>query len=295
MEHIQPLRYRVWGWPAVANFVMGGTAAGFYLLSLLEMSFRKGITFSKPPAVIFTLLSPPLVVLGFLFITFEAGRPLRGFYTLGNLRTSWMSREVLSGTVFVLAASVNYFFPHPSLYLLSLGSVAVYLISQGHIVYRARAITAWNMPLAPILFSTSGLVAGCGLLLIVTALGGAGFSMRMVVAALVCLIVNLLVYFLYTLFPHRNPALSKATSLLRNPVSLFAVAGIGHLLPCIVLFLLLLSTHLNGIVNRHTQDVLFILAGLTAAGGGALQKTLILLAGNSSREIIMGPESRHGG
>ena len=33
---IPSVRYEIWGWPAVVNFVLGGTAASFYLFSLLD-------------------------------------------------------------------------------------------------------------------------------------------------------------------------------------------------------------------------------------------------------------------
>jgi anaerobic dimethyl sulfoxide reductase subunit C (anchor subunit) len=293
MEHIRPVKYRVWGWPAVANFVIGGMASGFYLLCFLDILLRGGIAFSDPEAIKFTLLSPLLIVLGALFMTFEAGRPLRGGYILGNLKSSWMSREVLSGTAFVLLASTNWLFPHPVLYVLSVGAVLIYLISQGYIVYRARAVTAWNVPLAPILFLTSGVVAGCGLLLIVIAMSGLIISIQIVVAGIVCLILNLFVYGFYALFPRRDHAFREATAILRNPVYLIVVLGVGHLVPGIFIILILSLTGLNETVSKHFQEVLFVLTGLSMVSGGAFLKILIILGGNSPRSIMMGqPQSR---
>ncbi len=34
MELIKPSRQATWGWPAAANFILGGMGASFYLLSL---------------------------------------------------------------------------------------------------------------------------------------------------------------------------------------------------------------------------------------------------------------------
>ncbi len=293
MEHIQPVKYRVWGWPAVFNFFMGGMASGFYVLRFFDISLREGIAFSEPQDMISMLLSPLLIVLGFLFMTFEAGRPLRGVYILGNLKSSWMSREVLSGTVFVLLASMNWLFPHPLLHVLSVGAVLVYVISQGCMVYRARAVTAWNVPLAPISFFTSSIVGGCGLLLIVSGLSGLAFSTQMVVTGIVCLVLNLFVYGIYVRIPQANHALRAATAILRNPLSLLVVLGLGHLVPGIFLILLLPLTGLHEMASKHLQDALFVLAGLAMVSGVAFQKILVILGGNSLRGIFMGhPQSR---
>jgi formate-dependent nitrite reductase membrane component NrfD len=293
MELIRPMKYRVWGWPAVTNFIIGGMASGFYLLSLLDISLREGVAFSEPQAMIFTLLSPLLVVLGFLVMTFEAGRPLRCVYLLCNLKSSWMSREVLSGILFALSASINLLFPHPLLYLLSVVASIVYLISQGFIIYRARAVTAWNVPLTPILFLTSGIVAGYGLLLIVTALSRLTFSIQMFVIGIACLALNLFVYGNYVLAFRRNLAFREATAILRNPIFLIVIVGMGHLMPGIFLIQSLLLSGENEMVNKHVQDVIFILTGLAIVSGGAFQKILIILAGNSLRDIMMGqPQSR---
>lgn len=296
MEHIQPARYRVWGWPAVANFVMGGMASGFYMLGFLYAPLWKGGAFNGPRADMFSLLPPLLIVLGLLLITFEAGRPLRGMYILGNLRSSWMSREVLFAILFVLSASINWIFPRPILYLLSVALVICYLMSQGYMVYRGRALAAWNVPLAPVLFLTSGLVSGCGLLLIVMSLSRLAISVQLLVTGLVCLVVNLLIYVLYAVLPLRSFDFREATADLRRPVSLMLILGMGHLVPAFLLVMLLPTVGLSGMLSSHFQYLLLILAGLAIVGGGTFQKVLIILRGNSARSITMGqPQNRHCG
>ncbi len=296
MESIQPVRYRVWGWPAVANFVMGGMASGFYLLNFLGTSLWKGSAFNGPRANMFSLLSPLLIVLGLLLITFEAGRPLRGVYILGNLRSSWMSREVLFGILFVLSASINCIFPLPVLHLLSVGLVICYLISQGYMVYRGRALAAWNVPLAPVLFLTSAVVSGFGLLLIVMSLSRLAISVQILVTGLVCLFVNLLVYVLYAVTSLGSFDFREATADLRKPVSLMVILGMGHLVPAFLLILLLPTVGLSGMLSSHFQYLLLILASLAIVSGGTFQKVLIILRCNSARSITMGrPQNRYCG
>ncbi|MFN6945467.1 MAG: hypothetical protein ACK4ND_11005 [Cytophagaceae bacterium] len=280
MEVVPQKKKRVWGWPAVANFVLGGMASGFYLLHF-EGSERGFV--SRPQDTIFSLLSPLLIMIGFFIVTFEAGRPIRGIYLLGNLKNSWMSREILSGTIFVVAATINWLSPHAVLYYLSVVAVSVYLISQGFIIYYARAVTAWNVPLVPILFITSGLVAGYGLLLIVTSLSELAFSIQFIVTGIVCLVLNLSVYTFYVLLHLRNCAFLRATAILRNPVSLIVTIGMGHLVPCIFLILLLSLAGLN----ERVRSVLFILTGLAIIIGEVFQKTLIILGGNFLRGIVI--------
>jgi DMSO reductase anchor subunit len=292
MEHIQPVKYRVWGWPAVANFVIGGMASGFYLLCFLHISLREGFYLSKPQSLPLLWVSPLLIIAALVLLIFEAGRPLRGIYLLGNLKSSWMSREVLSGTVFLASAIMNRLFPQNVFYLLSVVAALGYLISQGYMVHHARAVTAWNVALTPVLFLTSGIAGGVGLLLIVSGLIGLVFTAKMAVTGIVCLVVNLFVYGFYTLFPFRDRAFREAAAVLRNPMSLMSVAGIGHILP--VIFLILLSSSgLNEMLDKHVLDILYISTGLAVVSASAFQKILLILWGNFLRRIVMNqPGSR---
>ena len=44
-------------------------------------------------------------------------------------------------------------------------AAVVFVISQAYIIYRARGVTAWNVPIIPFVFTTSSFVTGGGILL----------------------------------------------------------------------------------------------------------------------------------
>ena len=79
MELIRSKKQKVWGWPGVVNFTLGGMASGFYLLSSLLMVLQDGMLGLSQPAG-FKLVAPALIGLGFLALTTEAGHPLRARY-----------------------------------------------------------------------------------------------------------------------------------------------------------------------------------------------------------------------
>ena len=54
MELIQPAKQKVWGWPGVVNFALGGAGSGSYLLGELMTRLWQG---GRGPAV-FRLLGP---------------------------------------------------------------------------------------------------------------------------------------------------------------------------------------------------------------------------------------------
>jgi phenylacetyl-CoA:acceptor oxidoreductase subunit 1 len=257
IEFIQPVQQKVWGGPAVTNLFLGGMAAGFYLLGFL-LAVLQGI--SQP--VVFKLLAPALVSLGFLSLTTEAGRPIRSHHLLRHLHRSWMSREPLVGAIFIPAAILDWLFPHPVLWVLALGGALGLLISQGFIIYRARGVTAWNVPLVPLLFLTSGFATGSGLVLL-----------------------DLAVWLLY-LHGSQDADFQKATKALRRGSDLISTVGIGHLLPILLLVLLLVAPDIG--IGANLQHAVAILAGLAIVAGGVSQKVGIIQRAGLLRGIMLG-------
>ena len=97
VELIPPQRQRLWGWPAVMNFVLGGLGAGWYAIALLAAGFE-----GSPAVTVASWAAPALVLAGFAAVASAAGRPQRGLRVLTRVRTSWMSRELALGGTFVL-------------------------------------------------------------------------------------------------------------------------------------------------------------------------------------------------
>src|ERR1700693_4417217 len=96
-ELIPAQRQRLWGWQAVANFTLGGVGAGLYGTAVIVAGLER-----TAAVVLASWLAPLLVLAGFAAVAGEAGRPLRGPRVLWKVRTSWMSRELWIGGVFVV-------------------------------------------------------------------------------------------------------------------------------------------------------------------------------------------------
>jgi phenylacetyl-CoA:acceptor oxidoreductase subunit 2 len=282
MELIRPTKQEVWGWPGVVNFILGGMAAGFYLLSSLVTILQSGtLGVSQPMG--FKLWAPVLTSLGFLALTIEAGWPLRGRYLFRHLRRSWMSRETLAAAIFVPAAVLDWLFPHPALWVLAAAAAMGLMISHGFIVYRVRAVTAWNVPPMPLLFLTSGFATGGGLVLL-AALGKLTLGVGTAVLGRVCVVLNLAVWLLYLRWS-RDAAFREATEALRRPSSLIFTVGIGHLLPVLLLLLLLVAPGVG--VRVELEHVVAALAGLAMIAGGMSQKAGIILKAGYLRGIML--------
>ena len=284
MELIQPMKQKVWGWPAVINFIFGGVAAGFYLLCLLMASLKNNIP-GESQLDALKLLAPILTVMGFLALTAEAGRPLRGLYLFRNLHSSWMSRETLAGTLFVLTAAADCFFPHMILRVLAAVSALGLIISQGFIVYCARAVIAWNVPIMPLVFVTSGFALGEGLVLVLASMGKLSLGFGPIVIGLFCVALDLVVWLIY-LYWSNDAAFRKATKILRHPIALTLTVGIGHLFPVLLLLLFVAVPGIN--TEGKFWNRIAALAGLFIVVGGVSQKFGIILWADYLRGIVLG-------
>jgi phenylacetyl-CoA:acceptor oxidoreductase subunit 1 len=282
MQLIKPKKLEVWKWPAVVNFVLGGTAAGFYLIYLLIASINSNVLivsqFDK-----LKLLAPILMGLGFLALTLEAGRPLRSHYLLRNLNSSWMSRETLACTIFILVMVIEWFYHNHILQSIAVVAAVGLMISQGFIVYRARAVTAWNVPLMPLLFVTSSFTMGAGLILLLAAMGKLTIGSDFIVVGLVFFVLDLLLWILY-LSSYNDTIFREATERLRRPINLVLTVGMGHLFPVVLLLLIALRDNM-GLKSQH---IILLLASLTILVGGLTQKVGIVLRANYLRGIVIG-------
>lgn len=165
MKIVAPISQRHWKWPAVLNFFLGGSASGLFL-----HLFWNNLILNNPSVdrtTIYINLLPALIALaGFSMLSLEAGRPFRGIFLLHHLTRSWMSREALFG-LFFISLSISYALT--DLAILAYGAVcAAFLLmfSQGYILARARAVSAWNCDFIPIALFTSGICSGYGLWII---------------------------------------------------------------------------------------------------------------------------------
>jgi len=156
IELIAPTKQKEWGWPAAANFILGGAGTGFYIFTFLTMIFKNpnsALNGSTP----YWMIGPVLVIIGLLCLTIEAGRPLRSPYLFCQLGKAWISREILAFTFFVPTVILDYFFPHLIFKTCAVLSSLLFMVAQGFILYSSRAIPAWNLTIIPLIFFILGL------------------------------------------------------------------------------------------------------------------------------------------
>jgi DMSO reductase anchor subunit len=246
-----PELQHTWHGLAVANFFCGPMGVGLYLLAvlsgwlagpnapLLDLAHPLASLAGWSPAAFSPrqwagLLGPALVAIGLLSVAAEAGRPLRGFNVLRNLRRSWMSRESAFAIVFMVLALADTLLwqSAPVQAVAALCGLGL-VLAQGMILSKAKGVPAWNVPLLPLHFIASALTLGCGALLALLALHGqaprepAGWA----VLGLALLAVDLLVWQRYLATPPRTETFRHAAAVLRRPGWRLAIEGLGHLLP----------------------------------------------------------------
>lgn len=279
MQLLAPVKQKVWGKPTVIHLVMGGTAAGFYLLSCLLVIIENGLSSLYEPLA-FQPLAPGLVCVGFVTLVTEVGRPERAIHVFRNVCGSWMPVETLAATIFVFVTTVDWIVPHPISKCLAAGAALALMICQALIVHDSKAIAAWNVPIVPFLFMTSGFAKGSGLLLLISTVNMslAGTPLKI---AIICILFDLVFWLLYLYF-NDDLVFLEATKALRRSGNLFRTLGVGHGLPMMLLlwFLWVCPDARSTIVRL----VIFV-SGVAILVGGTSQKSALIMKAGYSRGV----------
>jgi len=114
------------------------------------------------------LAAPVLMALGMLASFFHLGSPLNAWRAFSNLRSSWLSREVLCSVLFAgasgLVAALEWFELAPAAVhnaiVWTTALLGLALISSMANAYRARTVPAWDTWATPISFFTTSLLLG---------------------------------------------------------------------------------------------------------------------------------------
>jgi len=274
------IRQKVWGWPVVANFILAEAAGGFYILSFLKVKIE-GTAGDATPSVAYHLLVPAaMVCLGFICLKIKSKRSLRACDLLRSIRTSWMSREFLAGTLFVAALFLTSLFPHPVLRILGAGAALGLMLSQGFIVYSARGVPAWNVAIIPLVFLTSGFVSGGGLMFVL--LDWATTERSFAVMGIVCVAMNLVIWLLYLHWSF-DREFRQATEALRRPNALIVTVGVGHFLPVCLLFLVVMRPGFGS--GAGLPAIATSIAALAMITGSFRQNADIILKAGYKKEI----------
>lgn len=264
VELLPAERQLLWGRLAVANFFFGGAGAGAYVVAAILWGFERA-----PSLALAGVLGPALVAVGFLCVAAEAGRPLRGPRVLRMVGSSWMSRELWAGGAFIACAAADLASPWIGLRVLATLAALALILAQGWILHRARGVAAWNVSLMPVVFFTSGLLGGAGLLGIAAAgLGGVGGA-RLAWATAALTLLDGATWLAYLGWPG-DPTFRRAIAPLRRGAALAGVLGAGHLLPLLFLASRIWEPEIAAMALA-LSGIAILVGGLVAKGGLVLR------------------------
>lgn len=265
VDLLPPVVQTLWGWPAVANFALGGLGAGLYVMAAVTAGFGPSAALQ-----VASWVGPLLVFAGFVAVATEAGRPFRGPRVLTRVRTSWMSRELWLGGAFALFAAGGLLVEGQSPRIVATVAAAALALAQGEILRHARGVTVWAVPPVPIVFLTSALVSGAGLLIGLEAWRGRPLD-RILGAALAVLIVHVCAWSVFIAWS-RDGAFRQSARPFREGSSALAIVAGGCVLPSLLAALAIALPQLG--------PLLAVAAGvLMIAGQVSMKETLIRKAG----------------
>ena len=273
VELIPAQRQILWGWQAVANFTLGGAGAGLYGTAVLAAGFER-----TAAVVLASWLAPLLVLAGFIAVAGEAGRPLRGPRVLWKVRTSWMSRELWIGGVFVLLVAADIAFPLRLYRVQALAAAVLLALAQGMILRRSRGIAAWDAAVMPWLFLLSAAVSGAGAYMLLEVLAGRTVPPAVLAAGILLVILAFWSGRAYVSTPAGH-AFREATASLRGGAAGRLAAGLGGALP--------LGALAVALASPPAAATAAALAGLAMVAGQAYLKTELIVRAGLLRPITV--------
>lgn len=154
-------------WPLIIFTILAQLAVGIWLIAVtLRTSIAKKTNNETAAQLTGTaiLLVGPIMAVSLLISLFHLGTPMRAYGSIANLRSSWLSREIIFSGLFLffwLVAYLNYRKANTNNTLgwitSILGLLAVFSMAS---IYHASIIPAWATINTYIAFLTTTLVLG---------------------------------------------------------------------------------------------------------------------------------------
>jgi hypothetical protein len=188
-----------------------------------------------------------------------------------------MSRELWLGGVFALLAAAGLLLEGPPVRALAAAAGAALALAQGQILRHARGVTVWAVPPVPVVFLTSALVSGAGLLVGLEAWGGRSLD-RPLGAALAVLIVHVCAWSVLVTWSRDEPFRHGVRPLREGPSGLVIVAG-GCVLPALLAAL--------AIARPRLGPPLAAAAGALMIAGQAFAKAALIRQAGQLRPIAL--------
>lgn len=204
------------------------------------------------------------VVLGLIFVSIEAGRPLKARYLLKNLRRSWMSRETLVIYIFVASCMLDILFSLEVFELTGLFAAALLLLTHGMIIYNSRGLPAWNVWVAVPVIIVSALVSGNAVLLILMD-SQAPINIYFLIFTFCSMLLSSIFWIMYLYHSRNDPEFQFATKSLRRPVSMIIITGFGHIFPAVLILIIIYLVYFKNIAG--SLGVITVITGVLAILG----------------------------
>lgn len=226
---------REWGWLLAIWLFLGGTGAALFLFFQI---------FGLPRA--FGRVGLGLVFLGVAVLLLEQGSPTRAWRALARLRTSWLSRGVLSVTGFVVFSALLV---APQGWLVEIDLLvpawlatlcaSMIVLYPGFFLANNRSIPFWNTLLLPTVLVAYAVLGAAAVVLVASSFfAGPEHDFVATTAALILINVAAILVYLWRMNACGGPARESVRLLHRPPLAWIfwsGVVGVGSLVPLGVL------------------------------------------------------------
>ena len=272
-----------WGWQIAAYLFSAGMGAGAYSFSC----YLKLVPSLDQNDIALRGMWIGTVVTAFSvsFLILDLGKPIRFLRVLVNVAHSWLSRGAVILTTFCILALATIFSGEvTALVWLSLALAIAVATYTGILLGTMLSRPLWNNSLLPVIFLTSALSTGIGLLDVggtITAIGNSSTlhaiesaitNLRWIhVLLLVAELIMLYFYLNLSYFRSEQAVHALIKGNLRNKFWL-GIIGIGIIIPIIVL------TSTQGL-HGATESLLLIVSDLCVLLGGFMLRRLVLYVG----------------
>ncbi len=264
-----PWRQTQWDARAAANFACGGAGGGLIAFTAIAQP-SSGIL----EALVLAGLA--LVGAGLTAVWFELGRPWRALNVFRNLRTSWMTREALAGSV-LFATGLGAVLGIPGGLWAAGAAALLFIYCQARMLQAAKGIPAWREPTIVPLLVASALAEGGGLFWLAAPWHREG-SLPLLIVFGALVILRLVAWLVY-----RRALVAAATPVLAAlaPASVVLLA-VGTLLPLGLCIVVAAAPSGGPILLALTA-----LAGLAALGSGTVFKFALVLRASYNQGFVL--------
>ncbi len=254
-----------WDMRAAMNFIMGGMSAGLVLIAWL-VYLSGGLTQSALTSI--NLAASAGMGLGLFCVFLKIKQKQRFLYVVLRPQSSWMTREIYFVGLFYPALLADFIWPQAVLHLLVALAAAGFLWTQAMILYAAKGIPVWRVPLMPWMLIVSGLFEGIGLFLIASALfpNHIEAGQVTVITGLVLAVLNAILWHNYRIKAADRGIPPLARRSLNAITPLLYVCG--HAMPAGLFATVILTDIADPLVSG--------LGGIAAVAGGVLWKKNVI-------------------